>query len=315
MQTKLPTSSSRPKRFRKMRTFPTPSTSEPRAYDDIRIDLNDSELRIARIAADSVEIVAQSTGFALISERVVLLGDGAIQQFRLQPRQASNQFWNRLSTDPLPVRGPDTANFADLVFRYLSELVALAGIGKSDERTSQCRYDHARTTRPAGGYCSGDRRQHDRARRQRSCGEFALPGNDTAAIHGRVPASRSFDRTVDGKWCHTAARSGFCRTRAWGPPEAWINGIADRFIRDTRFDPLGIASTDQQLYSQLRGWLQQATLTPDVTVEFEHHGTLRRAELTSEALIAKVVPRYERSKNTQANRRCCCRTGRHDCRV
>src|SRR4029434_6561627 len=77
-----------------------------------------------------------------------------------------------------------------------------------------------------------------------------------------------------------------------GLMEAWVNVIADRFIRDTRFDPLGIASTDQQLYRQLRGWLQQALLTPDVTVEFEHHGTMRRAELTSEALIAKVVPRY-----------------------
>src|SRR5262245_12693040 len=97
------------------------------------LDLNDSELRIARITPDNVEVVAQSTGFALINERVVLLGDGAIQQFRLQPRQASNQFWNRLSTDPLPVRGPDTANFADLVFRHLSELVAMAGIGKNDE--------------------------------------------------------------------------------------------------------------------------------------------------------------------------------------
>jgi hypothetical protein len=74
--------------------------------------------------------------------------------------------------------------------------------------------------------------------------------------------------------------------------DAWVNVIADRFVRDTRFDPLSIASTDQQLYNQLRVWLQQATPTQDLSAEFEHQGSLRRAELTSEALIAKVVPRY-----------------------
>ncbi len=33
------------------------------------LDMNDSELRIARIGADSTDVVAQSNGFALIDER------------------------------------------------------------------------------------------------------------------------------------------------------------------------------------------------------------------------------------------------------
>jgi hypothetical protein len=257
------------------------------------LDLNDGELRIARIAADSVEVVAQSTGFALISDRVVLLGDGAIQQFRLQPRQASNQFWNRLSTDPLPVRGPDTANFADLVFRHLSELVAVAGLGKSDELFIAV---PGTTTPEQLGLLVG------------IAAETGV--NTTGLVDSAVAASSLYPATTSMQYMdvflHRAVltelstENGVTRQRVLdfaelglgGLMEAWINVIADRFIRDTRFDPLGIASTDQQLYNQLRAWLQQSTLTPDVTMEFEHHGTLRRAELTSEALIAKVIPRY-----------------------
>jgi hypothetical protein len=257
------------------------------------LDLNDSELRIARVGPDTVEVVAQSTGFALINERLILLGEGAVQQFRLQPRQASNQFWNRLSMDPLPVKGPDTANFADLVFRHLSELVAVAGIGKSDELHIAV---PGTTTPEQLGLLVG------------IAAETGV--NVTGLVDSAVAASSLYPATTSLQYIdvflHRAVltelsiESGVTRQRVQdfaelglgSLMEAWINVIADRFVRDTRFDPLGIASTDQQLYAQLRAWLQQATLTQDLSVEFEHQGTLRRAELTSEALIAKVVSRY-----------------------
>jgi len=257
------------------------------------LDLNDSELRIARVGPDSVEVVAQSTGFALINERLILLGEGAVQQFRLQPRQASNQFWNRLSMDPLPVKGPDTANFADLVFRHLSELVAVAGIGKSDELYITV---PGTTTPEQLGLLVG------------IAAEAGV--NATGLVDSAVAASSLYPANTPLQYIdvflHRAVltelsiENGVTRQRVLDFAElglgslmdAWVNVIADRFVRDTRFDPLGIASTDQQLYNQLRAWLQHATLTQDLSVEFEHQGTLRRAELTSEALIAKVVPRY-----------------------
>jgi hypothetical protein len=257
------------------------------------LDLNDSELRIARIGADNLEVVAHSTGFALINERLIVLGEGAVQQFRLQPRQASNQFWNRLSTDPLPVKGPDAVNFADLVFRHLSELVAIAGIGATDELY------------------------------------IAVPGTTTAeqlgllvgiALETGVTVTGLIDSAVAASSLHIATtpllyidvflhravvtelsvENGTARQRVQEITElglgslmdAWVNVIADRFVRDTRFDPLSIAATDQQLYNQLRGWLQQSLLIPELSVEIEHQGTLRRADLPSEALIAKVIPRY-----------------------
>ena len=96
------------------------------------LDMNDSELRVAHIG-ERIDVVTQSCGFALIDSREVVVGERAMQQFRLHPRQANNQFWHRLSTDALPVRGPDTATFADLVYRQLQELAGQAQIGPADE--------------------------------------------------------------------------------------------------------------------------------------------------------------------------------------
>ncbi len=55
------------------------------------LDMNDSELRIARVGADATDIVAQSIGFAMIDDRAIRFGESAMQQFRLHPRQVNNQ--------------------------------------------------------------------------------------------------------------------------------------------------------------------------------------------------------------------------------
>src|ERR1700751_179662 len=96
------------------------------------LDMNDSELRIARLAADASEIVAQSSGFAMIDGSIVF-GEAALRQFRLHPPKINNQFWNRLNTEPLPTRGPNAANHADLVFRHFAELIRDAKLGAGDD--------------------------------------------------------------------------------------------------------------------------------------------------------------------------------------
>jgi len=257
------------------------------------LDMNDSELRIARIT-DAVDVVVQSLGFALVESGGVTVGEGALQQFRLHPRQANNQFWNRLSTDALPVRGPDTATFADLVYRQLREMAMQAKIGAADELHVAVA---GSTTADQLGLLVG------------IAGEIGLTvrGLADAAIiasaHSQTPPpQRHIDvqlhrivvtelTTDDGaiarQRTHEIAELGLA-----GLMEAWINVLADRFVRDTRFDPLSIAATDQQLYSQLYRWLGDVPRRANMAVEIQHEGTLRRAELPGEALAAKVAPRY-----------------------
>ncbi|MDZ7825975.1 MAG: hypothetical protein U5R48_08160 [Gammaproteobacteria bacterium] len=51
--------------------------------------------------------------------------------------------------------------------------------------------------------------------------------------------------------------------------DAWINQIADVFIRETRFDPLHDAATEQRLFDRLDDWITALVDRPEVQVELE----------------------------------------------
>jgi hypothetical protein len=257
-------------------------------------DLNDSELRIARIGADSAEVVAQSTGFAMIDGRSIRFGDAAMQQFRLHPRQINNQFWNRLNTDPLAVRAPDTANHADLVYRHFSELVREAAIGDGDELVIAT---PGTTSNEQLGLLLGiatEARVTVSGLVDNAVVASISHPSPKRALHLDVFLHRSvvteMTKTADGlarQRIEEVSELGFANLS-----DAWVNVIADRFVRDARFDPLSIAATDQQLYNQLHAWLADPARLREFGIDVDHRGSLRRVELNVEALIDKVAPRY-----------------------
>ncbi len=63
-------------------------------------------------------------------------------------------------------------------------------------------------------------------------------------------------------------------------------------MRDARFDPLSIAAADQQLYNQLHAWLADSARPKEFSVDVDLRGSLRRADLSIDALISKVSQRY-----------------------
>jgi hypothetical protein len=256
------------------------------------LDTNDSELRIARLAADSGEVVALSNGFALIDGAIVF-GDAALRQFRLHPRKINNQYWNRLNTEPLPTRAPNAANHADLVFRHFAELIRDAKFAAGDEcfiATS------GTTTNEQLGLLLG------------------IAGEAGATVTGLVDAglAASVSHPAPKRLVHIdvslhravvtelVKSEALARQRADDVGElgltnlldAWVNVIADRFVRDARFDPLSIAATDQQVYNRLMDWLMDPARPREFVVDVDYRGSVRRAELNVDALVAKVVQRY-----------------------
>ncbi len=257
------------------------------------LDMNDSELRVARLEWDAIETVASSSGFALIDSRTIGFGEPAMQQFRLHPRQINNQYWNRLSTDPLAIRGPNTANHADLVYRHFVELVTEAAAGADD---SFIIATPGTTSNEQLGLLLGIAAQAGIT--VTGLVDSALVACITHPCPRRVLHIDVFlHRAVVTEMTKT---DGLARQRVEEIAElgftnlldAWANVIADRFVRDTRFDPLSIATTDQQLYNQLRERLQQIPLSREISIDIDHQGSLRRAELGIEALIDKAAPRY-----------------------
>ena len=257
------------------------------------LDMNDSELRIARVGSDSYEIVAQSTGFALMDERAILFGDPAQQQFRLHPRRINNQFWNRLSMDPLAVRGPNTANHADLVYRHFNELVRQAGVAAGDEFVIAT---PGTTTNEQLGLLLGIA-----AEAGITVSGLVDSGLAASVVHPTPKRLIHIDVFLHRAVVTELTRTdGLTRQRVEEVAElglanlldAWANVIADRFVRDARFDPLSIAATDQQLYNQLYEWLRNPARPREFTIDIEQGGSLRHAELNVDALIDKALPRY-----------------------
>jgi len=257
------------------------------------LDLNDSELRIARMGVDASEVVVQSNGFALIDDRSIVFGDRALKQFRLHPRKINNQFWNRLNTEPLPTRAPNVANHADLVYRHFAELLREAQFAVGDE----CFIATAgTTTNEQLGLLLG------------------IAGEARAAVTGLVDAglAASVAHPAPKRIVHIdvslhravvtelGKAEGLARQRTDEIAElglanlldAWANVIADRFVRDARFDPLSIAATDQQVYDRLIDWLLDPTRPREFGVDVDHRGSVRRTEVNVDALIAKVTQRY-----------------------
>ena len=253
------------------------------------LDLNDSGLRLFR----DQEVVAQSSGFAIVMQSELLLGDAARSQFRLHPREANNQFWHRLSMDPLATRGPNVANHADLVYRHLKELLDDADFGPDDELILAVA---GTTTNDQLGLLLGVGQ------------ELNIP--ITGLVDSAVAASIA--NPVPNRLAHIdvslhratvtmmeadteLARRSTAEVSELGLSpllDAWVNVIADRFVTETRFDPLRIAETEQQLYDCIYTWADNGAHSAELAIEIDHQGSLRRAGVSAKALVEKAQQRY-----------------------
>jgi hypothetical protein len=76
--------------------------------------------------------------------------------------------------------------------------------------------------------------------------------------------------------------------------DAWIRIISDAFVKQSRFDPLHTAETEQLLLDRLSGWLADASAHDAVSLEIEYQGIAHSAELESLDLISAAAPVYQR---------------------
>ncbi len=78
--------------------------------------------------------------------------------------------------------------------------------------------------------------------------------------------------------------------------DGWANLVADRFVQDTRFDPLHTADTEQQLYDQLYDWAwrgRRGVEGPDFTAEIRHGGHERQVRVPGTVLDRKLMQRFQ----------------------
>jgi len=249
------------------------------------IELNDSGVRLLQPGTN----YAESPGFALISDRALILGEPARQQARLHPLQTNNQYWQRLNLEPLRNANALCRHHADLAYNHLKEIQQLSedlrevifaipghftreqlslllGIVQACEFTAVGMVDSATAAlAPAIG-----------------AGEYL---HLDIQLHQTVISQISADRELARQQVEVIPATGMLALY-----DAWARLAASQFIQQTRFDPFHNASTEQELYDQLPAFLSQCQRLGEANLTVGKHSIV----LNSELLQQQVADIYQR---------------------
>ena len=239
-------------------------------------------------------VLYREPGYALLDDDELVTGSKAFENARIKPRRIQNRFWSELTTDALADRQFRHLSAADLVSRQLEQVwQAVASAG-----------DRLVVAVPA--YMTGEH-----------LGLFLGIANELKVpVVGLVDAAvaatrREYQGAVPvhvDLGLHVATLS---RLRQVGQAQldrsaviensgllplydAWIRVISDAFVKQSRFDPLHTAETEQLLLDRLGGWLASASANDRVALEIEYRGIAHSAELESLELISAAAPVYQR---------------------
>jgi hypothetical protein len=260
----------------------------------IGLEISDAGIiAAADTSAELLELDGQTTrspGFALLQKKGMLLGKEAESKAQLFPRQILNHFWDQLDTEPLKLSGKHAPqNHAEIVFQHLSHI--WQAIQKHGDQIAMVVPEFY------------NRRQLGLI--------LGIAQELSMDVKGFVPmALAASSKTIPGKMLlyldihlhrieviylkqgEYLTIEDSVSTRGKGLLELyriWIETIAQEFVRSTRFDPIHLAATEQELYDRLPGVLahfrQHSAMVFDMinsgtsySITLKDHLLARRAE-------------------------------------
>jgi len=259
----------------------------------IGLELNDTGITAAGPDGTLLEIepgVHASPGFTVIEEGRLQIGVAAEKRCRQVPRQTNHHFWDRLTSEPL--LDPAYAGWtpADLAHAQLTRiweqlipmhqdvLVAVPDTYTGQQLELLAGVMNALSI-PACGFISQ--------------ALAALPKEAPAEIllHLELHLHRTVVTVLDCR--REAAVLGNVSVDGVGLDRlrtAWMQGIADEFVRLTRFDPLHTAEAEQALYDRLPALLSALRQAEDTAVEMSTPAATHRIRLTRNQMERPLMP-------------------------
>ncbi|MAT50648.1 MAG: hypothetical protein CMK32_05640 [Porticoccaceae bacterium] len=256
------------------------------------IELVDSEI----LGLWQQELVREP-GFALLDKGGVQTGQSALDQAWLYPQRSFNQFWHQLNLAPLPAASRHARHHADLAFAQLKALHQALGAPESILFALPGSFSPDQLSILLGL-------------------ANALPVRTRAFVDAAVAATTSAD-IPDGEFLHvdiqlhqtviTKLRAGDRISREAVEPVSdtgvraffggWAQHIAERFIREYRYDPLHTAESEQQLYSNLPRWLNALGTETETVAELRTPRGSFRLTLHRRALLEQSRLRLQRLRD------------------
>ena len=255
------------------------------------LELNDAEITLSRDG----NVAYQEPGIASLTGRTPAFGNDALATARLDPRRSENQYFARMNGEPVHATAPGVANQADLVYRHLRQIAQEAGLDGAAVHLVV----PSTSTPDQLGLLLGI--AQEAGLEVASLLDAAVAAACTASLpaearlldvslHRASVASLACESTVRRTAAEEIGEAGFLRLL-----EGWVDAVADRFVAETRFDPLTIAAAEQQVFDQVYAAVARSSgaAPAELTIEVVHRGDTRTVDLPLSVLAAKSAQRYE----------------------
>lgn len=239
-------------------------------------------------------VVYREPGFALLDERELVTGETAFANARLKPRRIHNRYWSSLSAEPLSDARFRHLTAADLVSLQLESLwsrsskegdrlIIAVPPGMNGEQLGLFLGIADALGIPVvamvDAAVSATRREYP----------GAVPVHVDFGLHAALLTRLSQNGQAQVERSAVVEDAGTVLLT-----DAWIKSIAGAFVRQSRFDPLHTAETEQLMQDRLPEWLSLLAARDSVEVAVEYRGIEHRAALDRLEVIAAVEPLYQR---------------------
>lgn len=255
----------------------------------LAIHINDAGITLL----NGEQIAYREPGFALMDDAQLITGNAAFGQSKINPRRIHHRFWADLNTNPFSERRFRHLTTADLVSQQLEDVWRLAPEGTTEVVIAVPASMQAQSLGlflgiageldiPVVGMVdsavAATRREY----------ENAVPVHIDIGLHTTTltrlaqPGMAQIERTEVIEAC--GVMEFF---------DAWLHTVANAFVKQSRFDPLHTAETEQALLNRLADWITQASRQEDVDMQMEHGGRTYEASIEALALIGAAARLYE----------------------
>ena len=251
------------------------------------IELNDHEIRLARDTA----VLARSPSGAIIRGNTIEVGEQAIAQALLNPREYHNRYWYQLDQAPLRRATRAARHHADLAFRQLEQLYRDAGKPETVVFAVPGGFSKAQLALLLGivEAC------HMRAvalvdAAVASAAAQVGPGryqHIDMQLHRTVVTELNIGATVERGQVDIIDGVGFDKLT-----DRLVAFVADQFLAQSRFDPLHQAGTEQLLHNEMPLWLDLLNTQREIKVHLDFRGSRFEARIAREEIVGVAEASY-----------------------
>ncbi|MCB1844708.1 MAG: FHA domain-containing protein [Halioglobus sp.] len=257
------------------------------------VHLNDAGITL--LTAERV--LYRQPGFALLAGDQLATGTEAFLRARINPRHLQHRHWMELATATLKEQHFAHLSSADLVSRQLEQMWRIAGDGIDDLVMAVPAFlDSTQlglilgiamdigipVTAMSDAAIAATRREY----------RNAVPVHIDCSLH-----ATTLTRIAQGNGAKVEVSEVLDSCGTYVLYDVWLRTIAEAFVRQSRFDPLHTADTEQMLLDQLGHWLGEASRAETVSMSVSSGAVTHRAEIESLSLVAAAAPWYQQIVN------------------